>query len=113
MQLKKASPTEVVVALLNRSACHVQVSAVLADGYGIYSWGWNGIGPTGLGQHAEAHCMSRANRNRVGRSTLYVASRRRRNGKTINSRPCLECQQLVAGCKRVIYRDENGNWVDL
>lgn len=111
MNLKAQDPRDVVVALLNRSICQVQVAAVLVDTYGIYAWAWNDMGPTGLGMHAEARCISRANRKRFPESTLYVAARRRRNHKIITSRPCLSCQPLLGSIGKVVYRDAEGMWV--
>lgn len=66
-----------------------------------------------MGQHAEAHCLQRANRRRLTDSTLYVASRRRRNLKTIESRPCSDCERLLRGVGRVVYRNARGEWVKL
>jgi len=106
-------PKELAVALLNRSKCAVQVAAVLADAYGVFGWGWNSSGPTGLGEHAEAHCLKRSNRGRVGSATLYVAARRSRKSgnRMVTAKPCSSCQQLIKECRRVVYRDGLGRWV--
>lgn|SRR6266853_2357516 len=106
----KAHPTEIAESLLRRSICAVQVAAVLVDSWGIYSWGWNSSGFSGMGQHAEAHCMQRANKRRVEGSVLYIAARRKRNGRTVTSRPCDDCRKLIDPTIRVIYRDGNGVW---
>lgn len=103
-------PTEVAEAMLRRSQCHVQVGACLADDWGIHAWGWNGMGPTGMGEHAEAMCLKRANRDRIEGSTLYVAARRHRNGKIVTARPCDMCWALTLRCKKVMYRDGKGIW---
>jgi deoxycytidylate deaminase len=109
----KAHPTDIAATLLTRSVCAVQVAAVLVDAWGVHGWGWNHSGATGFGKHAEAHCMSRANRDRVERSTLYVAAVRKRNGKPVNARPCTQCQRLIKGVKRVVFRDAEGVWRQL
>ena len=113
MNLKNQNPTEIVVALLNRSICSVQVAAALVDNMGIYAWGWNHSGLNGLGMHAEAHCLRRANRSRFPESTLYVAAKRERNNKIVTARPCLMCQDLLTSIGSVVYRDSAGNWVKM
>lgn len=110
MNLKHQDPTEVVIALLDRSICSVQVSALLVDKWGIYSWGQNHVGFDGLGQHAERECLRKANPKRLSESTLYIAARRRRNGHIVTARPCAICQQLIRRVGRTIYRDANGEW---
>jgi len=95
--------------ILGRSQCAVQVGAAIDDGEGIFSWGWNGPGPTGYGIHAEAHAIQRANKKRLLGATIYVASARRRNGKIIKSRPCAECQKLIDKWElHVEWRDADG-----
>jgi deoxycytidylate deaminase len=110
MNLKSQDPTDIVLGLLDRSACSVQVAACVVDKWGIYAWGWNHLG-SGFGEHAEAHCLKRANPRRLSTSTLYIAARRARNGKTVTSRPCLGCERLVKRVGRVIYRDAANQWV--
>ena len=112
MNVKSQDPTDLVVGLLNRSTCAVQVAALLVDDMGVFAWGWNHMGPDGMGQHAEAHCLSRANQSRIVGATMYVAARRKRNRKTITARPCAICGPKVLKCKDVIYRDEEGLWND-
>jgi deoxycytidylate deaminase len=107
----KQHPTEIALALLNRSVCAVQVAAVLEDDYGVYAWGWNSSGPDGYGMHAEAHCLSRANLARVKDSTLYVAARRRRSSRPVTAKPCLNCAELIKNVERVVFRDGNGVWI--
>jgi len=113
MRVKKANPTELVVALVKRSQCAIQVAAVLTDRHGIFSWGWNHAGFNGLGQHAEAHCLSRANKGRVRGAILYVAAVRKRNNRILNARPCSACQALIKKVGAIIYRDGNGSWREL
>jgi len=108
------NPQELVVELLKRSTCSVQCAAVIADKQGVFSWGWNSSGPTGLGQHAEAHAISRANPKRLAGATIYVAARRRKSGSALNSRPCDACQNIIKGCSQVVYRTPFGgtlSWI--
>ena len=108
--LKPNDPRELAVLILKRSICAVQVGACLADKWGIYVWGHNHIGFDGLGQHAEAECLRKANWRRLEGSTLYVAAVRRRNAKPINARPCSACQRLVARVGQVVWRGSDGSW---
>jgi deoxycytidylate deaminase len=97
--------------ILSRSSCSVQVGAAISDDVGIFSWGWNSVGFTGLGLHAEAHAILRANKQRLFGSTIYVASKRKRNGKTVVSKPCEDCQKLIQKWNiGVKWRDNNGEW---
>lgn len=112
MNLKR-HPFLIVTDLLSRSTCAVQVAALLVDPFGPYCYGWNNSGRDGMGQHAEAHCLSRANKARLEGSTLYVAAQRvRRSGRigVVTARPCLDCQHLLRGVKAVVYRDGKGEW---
>lgn len=111
--MQKRNPVEVVTSLLNRSTCAVQVAACVSDPCGIHAWGWNSAGLSGMGEHAEAHCLRRANRGRLLRSVLWVAARRQRNGRPVTARPCLDCQQLIKGVGRVMWRDGGGVWRQL
>lgn len=104
------NPQELVVQLLKRSTCSVQVAAVLADAQGVFAWGWNSSGPSGMGQHAEAHAISRANPRRLPASTIYVASRRRKSGRAVLSAPCKDCMPLVSKCAYVEWRNNDGTW---
>lgn len=110
--MRKNSPIEVAEAILRRSTCAVQVGACLSDGFGIYSWGWNSSGPSGMGEHAEAMVMRRVNRKRLilPGSTLWVAARRQRNGCPVIARPCEACQRLIKGVGQVMWRDGDGIW---
>ena len=110
LNLKSADPVDILIGLLNRSSCAVQVAAILVDNYGIHQWGWNNMGFDGMGQCAERHCLSRANPKRLSESTLYVAAKRRRNGRVVTARPCLKCAQIVCKVGRTVYRDSNGEW---
>lgn len=74
------------------------------------------MGSDGLGQHAEDHCCERANRERLrGKSAiLYVAARRRRNGKVVTAKPCIDCWRiLVSHTLLTDYRDGDGQWLTL
>lgn len=111
---KPTDPRELAVDLLGRSICRIQVAAVIADKDGISGWGWNSVG-SGEGIHAEAHAISRTNRDRLTSSaTIYVASTRKANGKMVPSKPCSECAYLIGkhGLK-VEYRDADNTWIKL
>ncbi len=113
--IKPKDPRELAEAILTRSSCSVQVGAVLADRRGIFSWGWNSQGPDGFGMHAEHHCYLRANRERASSGVMFVASRRARNSKIVNSKPCEQCQRLLswADIQTIWYRNGEGLWVKL
>jgi hypothetical protein len=105
------NPQELVVQLLKRSTCSVQVAAVLADKHGIHSWGWNSSGRTGMGEHAEAMCLRRANPARVPHSTLYVAARRKKSGRAVLSCPCTACMPAASKCAYIQWREKvGGDW---
>ena len=103
-------PQDLVITLTSRSICAVQVAACVVDRWGIFAWGINHAGWHGLGECAEQHCLSRANRKRLPNAVMYVAAKRKRNGKIVTARPCLECQGFVKVCKDVVYRDGEGEW---
>lgn len=116
MNLKSRDPRELAVDLLSRSVCAVQVASCIADRHGIFGWGHNHAGPDGMGEHAEVHCLSRSNieRARKPEAILYVAARRRRNGKTVTAKPCLACWRLVQSHSLlVVYRDADNVWQTL
>ena len=109
--VKPSDPRELAIDLLPRSTCTVQVAAVIADKHGIFAWGWNSPG-NGFGEHAEAAAIRRASRDRMVGASIYVASRRMRNEKTILSMPCDKCASrcVKAEFKEIWYRDQNGLW---
>lgn len=109
--IKPRDPRELTVDLLPRSPCAVQVAAVIADRHGIFSWGWNSSG-SGLGEHAEAAAIRRANRKRLRGATIYVASVRKRNAKMVLSAPCVACMRRIVGARigAICYRDAEGVW---
>jgi hypothetical protein len=92
--IKPDDPRQLAIDLLDRSTCHVQVAAVIADQHGIFSWGWNHSGRDGYGEHAEAAAIRRANPWRLDHSTIYIAGRRKGQ---VFSRPCADCQKLLKG----------------
>lgn len=104
------SPEEVAESLLNRSSCSVQVAAILVDKWGIFAWGWNSMGPDGRGQHAEDHCLKRANKSRLANAIMYVCARRTRNKKIVTAKPCEQCQPKLKNIGTVCYRDKDGMW---
>jgi deoxycytidylate deaminase len=107
--IKPSDPRQLAIDLIPRSNCAVQVSAVLSDG-NIYAWGWNSVG-SGYGEHAEAAAIRRANKSRLFGSVIFVAGRRKRNGKIVGSKPCPACQRLLVK-KGIIamYQDSDGEW---
>ena len=109
--IKPRDPRELAIDLLPRSICSVQVAAVVTDVSGnIISWGWNNVG-SGCGLHAEVHAISRANKARLWFGSVYVASQRRCNVKTINSKPCEDCQKVINKWMMDAYfRGPDGNW---
>lgn len=109
MRVKGQDPKKVVLRLLKRSKCRVQVAAVLSDKEGVYAWGWNHEG-AGFGEHAEVACLKRANHKRVPKSVMWVAARRKKSGNTVTARPCAACYPLVKQCRYVVYRDKAGTW---
>lgn len=106
-------PEELAEIILKRSVCHVMVGAVIADAYGILAWGPNHIGFDGLGCHAEAYALSRANRRRLSNATLYVAAKRKKSGSVVTAKPCENCALLLRRVRKVMYRDGLGNWCQL
>lgn len=113
MKVKGKDPKEICLSLLKRSNCSVQVAAVLSAPTGIYAWGWNHTGPDGFGEHAEVNCLKRANSKRISKSVMWVASRRRKSGNPVNSRPCGACWPLVKSCAYVVFRNKKGEWETL
>lgn len=109
---KPDDPRELAIALLSRSPCTIQMAAVIADGHGIFSWGWNSPG-SGFGEHAEAAAIRRANKKRLALSTIYVAGRRVRNGKMVPSLPCPDCMKKLAsrGILGIYFMDNKGHWL--
>lgn len=110
--LKPSDPRQLVLDLIPRSTCCVQVAAVVTDRYGsIISWGWNHSGPSGMGLHAEVHAIQRANHDRM--DSVFVAGQYSR-GTNVNSKPCEECQKLIDKHElTVVYRDKAGKWRDV
>lgn len=110
---KPSSASSLAVDILARSGCCVQVGAAIEDGVGILSWGWNSMGFDGYGIHAEAHAILRANKRRLRGATIFVASKRKRNGKVVPSKPCPDCQKLIDKWGlHVVWRDSNGVWLE-
>lgn len=109
------SPRELALDLLERSRCRVKMAAVLTDTDGfIFAWGWNHAGARGLGEHAEAHALSRANKKRVKGAKVTVAGKRK--DAYVKSLPCLEkCFPMLvrAGVHEIEYHDKEGKWESL
>jgi deoxycytidylate deaminase len=110
---KPKDPKDLAIALLRRSECSVQVAAVLADLWGIFSWGWNSTGMDGFGEHAESHCLRRSNGRRLKGATLYIAAVRKKNGRVVTAKPCEACQGVIKKVGRVCYRNGEGVWMTM
>lgn len=108
----KRDPREIAETILLRSICSIKVGACISDSWGVHSWAWNNSGRDGFGEHAEAACIRRSNRDRLSGSTIYVAAIRSRNDKVITACPCLDCAGLIrwAGIRDVWFRDGHGIW---
>ena len=103
MRIKGTTPADLAYDLLGRSVCRVQVAAVLSDSHGLFAWGWNDMGPHGLGLCAERHCLSRANKKRLRDATMWVIGRRKRSARLLNARPCELCQKALKVVSKVMY----------
>lgn len=109
--IKPDDPRQLAADILKRSTCSVKVGAVIADYHGIFSWGWNNVGG-GFGKHAECHAIERAGHVRLYNATIFVASVRGDHGKTITSKPCEDCQKLIASyTMKVVWRNRDGEWI--
>lgn len=109
---KPLDAKDLAIDILERSRCAVQVGAAIQDAAGrIVSWGWNSEGFDGMGLHAERHAILRANKKRLTGATIVVASKRRRNNKSVISKPCAECQRLIDKWElKVEWRSAEGMW---
>jgi len=110
--IKPSDPRDLAVNLLPRSTCSIKVAAVAADKWGIFGWGWNSMGFTGFGTHAEHDCILRSNRKRLRGATVYVAAARTRTGRPVPAKPCPDCEirLLRAGVGKIVWRDREGKW---
>ena len=106
---KQGHPKDVVLRLLKRSRCRVQVAAVLSDSAGVHAWGWNHEG-AGFGEHAEIACLKRANHKRVAKSVMWVAARRKKSGNIATAKPCAACWPTVSQCCYIVFRRKDGEW---
>lgn len=97
---------ELAKDLSGRSVIKIKVGAVIYDKNGILFWGWNNPG-NGFGDHAEHMAVRRYLRSyRTGtHSALCVAVYSSRKGRTITSKPCKNCQEILklAGVKEMSY----------
>ena len=111
---KPSNPIEVAIAMCNRSVCNVRVGAVIWDANGIISWGWNSAGPSGMGQCAEIHAISRANRLRLSNSNIAIAGRRKAS-TVVTSFPCSGCFARLTKYKlnTVWIEQKTGEWVQI
>lgn len=109
--LKPVDGRTLATEILSRSVCSVQVGAAIGDDRGIFSWGWNSCGPSGMGQCAEQHAILRANKKRLRGANIYVAGMRKRNGKLVTSMPCAKCAALIKKWQlEVRWREADGSW---
>lgn len=106
MNLRNLRPMDLAVDIAQRSDCAVRMGAVLTDRKGrIFSWGWNNSGRDGMGQHAEASAIARANPRRLKGSSIYVYGTRKRTGRSVTSEPCGKCMEKIraAGVETIFY----------
>ena len=110
--VKPDDPRDLVVNLLARSQCNVQVAAVIVDNSGrIIGWGWNSSGPDGLGLCAERHAIKRSNGARLAGSVIYVAGEWKKSGKFVSALPCRKCLRSIRNRgMRYVFRDADGGW---
>lgn len=106
--IKNKDYKELTRMIALRSSCKVQVGAIIYDSYGIFSWGWNHAGPTGLGMHAEVHAIKRANPTRLIQATILVYAIRK--NRVIISQPCFNCTKRIEkfNLRAIFY---NQGWV--
>ncbi len=113
---KNKTPMQLAIDISGRSSCSVRVGSVIVDRKGrLLSWGWNGIGPDGMGMCAECHALIRANRKRLQGSTVFIAGFRNRTGFAVTSKPCYNCEKMLtwAGIRAVHYLTKEGTWESL
>lgn len=109
---KDKIPTELAIDLSGRSACNVQVAAVIVDTDGrIVSWGWNHEG-SGLGECAEAFAIKRANRKRLVGASIYVFGRWAKSGNWVTAIPCSRCMALIHkhDLHNIWHSGKDGQW---
>ena len=108
----KQSPKEIAENLLKRSACKVQMAAVISDWHGIVSWGWNNPGSDGYGQHAEMMALLRANKTRLPNATITVVGRYKKSRRLVHSYPCPDCIWALRASKitKVEFLDKDRIW---
>ena len=100
-------PWKLSAQILKRSACRVQVAAVVSDKAGrVFAWGWNHAGSDGRGICAERHALERANPKRLSGAVIHVRGFNGHNES--RSKPCALCQAALAraGVETVHYRDD-------
>lgn len=105
---KDKSLIDLVRMIAKRSTCNIQVGAIIFDRKGIFAWGWNSAGPTGMGLCAERHAIKRCNLDRINNSYILVLSLRK--NRIITSRPCKKCQSVIDKFGLVVIYYENGLW---
>lgn len=108
---KNRPERELVIDLLARSQCKVQVACLIADEHGIISWGWNhSIGIRGV--HAEVMALKRANRKRLLGARIVIAGRWKESGNWAPAIPCEDCLPLLKkwGVEKIEHTTKSGGW---
>jgi len=103
---------QLAIDLCARSSCRTKMAAVCSDKNGIFSWGWNSMGPSGFGTHAEENAILRSNRKRLIGCTVSVAGYRNPL-RYVLSCPCHErCWPLLkrVGVKTIEFVHPDGHW---
>ena len=104
------SPKDAALYYMKRSTCAVQVGAVLWDKRGFVAAGWNHMGDSGFGEHAETACLKRTPHKKAVGAVMWVVARRKKSKNPVNSSPCAFCWSLLKNCKYVCYRAKDGTW---
>ena len=112
---KDKLPQELVIDLIPRSICNVQVAAVIVDRDDrILGWGWNNDGGySSYGMCAERAAIKRANPKRLKGATIYVGGWRNTSKNFVHAFPCEKCMSMIKkkGISRVIHTTkEAGKW---
>lgn len=113
---KNKTPEKLAIDISGRSSCSVQVGAVITDRKGrLVSWGWNNTGLDGFGRCAEHSAIMRSNPKRLKDSIIYVAGFRAKNSNPVTSKPCRECQKIIAwaGISQAHYLTNSNEWKGL
>ena len=110
---KPSDPKDLVLDLIPRSVCSVQMAAVICDAAGaILGWGWNHSGPDGYGMCAERYALMRCNQSRLWSGTIYVAGKWAEKGTLVHAKPCEKCEAVIRKFEmEVVFRNKKGKWI--